>query len=319
MKMVDSFLTRNPCYIAKKPLKADGVVIGMVGCPQPGPKVFINNWDRNSACKVCPHVLVGTTGDNVYKTLPYEYCGIIGRSEINTSKIGVLLCEPNQIKYRGECEFDIPTNKDKAIELIHYTYWQAVKACAEVCKELNFDPMIQVKSYSEWTESAISARDPDTFWNRAGVELDMDEFRKDVADCMMADPSTEDAKESVQEEVVDTPVEEPMIQTEPEVAVEEVTVQTESEVAVAEETIVQEEPDPAPQKPTYITIKIDVPNLRIRKGPGNGPGCEPIGRYTGVGTFQISEIQNGSGSNTGWGKLTTGDGWVSMDFVEIIE
>lgn len=303
MKIVDSFLTRNPCYITKKPLNADGIVVGMVGCPQPGPKVFINNWDRNSACKVCPHVLVGTTGDNVYKTLPYEYCGIIGRSEINESKIGVLLCEPNQIKYRGECEFDIPTNKDKAIELIHYTYWQAVKACGEVCKELNFDPMIQVKSYSEWTESAINARDPDTFWNRAGVELDMDKFRKDVADYMMADPSTEDAIESVSEVVIETPVEEP---------------KSEPEVMVEEDVITEGEPDPAPQKPTYITIKIDVPNLRIRKGPGNGPGCEPIGRYTGVGTFQISEIQNGSGSKTGWGKLTTGDGWVSMDFVEII-
>ena len=37
------------------------------------------------------------------------------------------------------------------------------------------------------------------------------------------------------------------------------------------------------------------------------------GRFTGVGTFTIVEVQEGSGAKSGWGRLKSGAGWISLD------
>lgn len=60
-------------------------------------------------------------------------------------------------------------------------------------------------------------------------------------------------------------------------------------------------------------VRVEVPNLRIRTGPGREN--ETTGQYTGTGVFSIVEVQNGSGSNKGWGKLESGEGWISLDYV----
>ena len=63
-------------------------------------------------------------------------------------------------------------------------------------------------------------------------------------------------------------------------------------------------------------VRVDISDLNIRKGPGTN--YEKTGRQTGVGTFTIVEVRRGEGSDIGWGKLSTGDGWISLDFATII-
>lgn len=58
-------------------------------------------------------------------------------------------------------------------------------------------------------------------------------------------------------------------------------------------------------------VKVSIPNLNIRKGPGNN--FDRTGRYTGVGSFTIVEVVEGPGSESGWGKLKSGAGWISLD------
>ena len=41
MKLVEAFLTRNPCYRAGKKIKVKGIVLHSVGCPQPRASVFM--------------------------------------------------------------------------------------------------------------------------------------------------------------------------------------------------------------------------------------------------------------------------------------
>ena len=53
-------------------------------------------------------------------------------------------------------------------------------------------------------------------------------------------------------------------------------------------------------------------NLNIRKGPGTD--FARTGHFTGKGTFVISGVVEGVGSASGWGKLKTGEGWISLDF-----
>ena len=70
--------------------------------------------------------------------------------------------------------------------------------------------------------------------------------------------------------------------------------------------------NPEEKKETGFLVKVNIPNLNIRKGPGSN--FNRTGRFTGIGVFTIVEVQNGVGSNSGWGKLKSGAGWISLDY-----
>ena len=70
--------------------------------------------------------------------------------------------------------------------------------------------------------------------------------------------------------------------------------------------------NPEEKKETTFLVKVSIPNLNIRKGPGSN--FEKTGRFTGIGVFTIVDVQNGTGSNSGWGKLKSGAGWISLDY-----
>ncbi len=61
-------------------------------------------------------------------------------------------------------------------------------------------------------------------------------------------------------------------------------------------------------------VKVDIADLNIRKGPGTN--YEKTGKFTGKGIFTITEVKTGKGSKTGWGKLKSGDGWISLDYAK---
>ena len=65
-----------------------------------------------------------------------------------------------------------------------------------------------------------------------------------------------------------------------------------------------------------FTVRVDTPNLRIRKGPGTDHAL--TGDCTGTGTFTIVDVENGAGSSSGWGLLLSYEkdrnGWISLDY-----
>ena len=61
-------------------------------------------------------------------------------------------------------------------------------------------------------------------------------------------------------------------------------------------------------------VKISIRDLNIRKGPGTN--YSRTGSYTGIGVFTIVDVQSGQGSDTGWGKLKSGAGWISLDYTK---
>lgn len=61
-------------------------------------------------------------------------------------------------------------------------------------------------------------------------------------------------------------------------------------------------------------VKIDISDLNIRKGPGTN--YAKTGKCTGKGVFTIAEVQSGAGSTSGWGKLKSGAGWISLDYAK---
>lgn len=59
-------------------------------------------------------------------------------------------------------------------------------------------------------------------------------------------------------------------------------------------------------------VKVSIPDLNIRKGAGTNTA--KTGAYTGVGVFTIVEVREGKGSDTGWGRLKSDVGWISLDY-----
>ena len=59
-------------------------------------------------------------------------------------------------------------------------------------------------------------------------------------------------------------------------------------------------------------VRVSIPNLNIRKGPGTD--CAKTGRFTGIGIFTIIEEKEGKGA-TQWGRLKSRAGWIALDYV----
>jgi uncharacterized protein YgiM (DUF1202 family) len=59
-------------------------------------------------------------------------------------------------------------------------------------------------------------------------------------------------------------------------------------------------------------VKVNITDLNIRSGPGTN--YKIVGQ-TGKGVFTIVDEASGQGA-TKWGKLKSGAGWISLDFIE---
>ena len=68
--------------------------------------------------------------------------------------------------------------------------------------------------------------------------------------------------------------------------------------------------EPAVKVPFLVRVKIS--DLNIRKGPGTNYDrvqfCPP-------GVYTIVEVKSGNGSSSGWGRLKSDAGWISLDYV----
>ena len=82
---------------------------------------------------------------------------------------------------------------------------------------------------------------------------------------------------------------------------------------VKEDTPAEEPPtlEPIPVKVPFL-VRVSISDLNIRTGPGTNNA--KTGRFTGKGVFTIVAVQSGQGSDSGWGKLKSGAGWISLDY-----
>lgn len=186
MKIIQSILTKNPCYIVGQRITVKGLMLHSVGCSQPSAMVFIKQWNPPAnGRQVCVHGFIdGNTGD-VYQTLPWNYRGWHGGTLANNTHIGVEMCEPSTIKYTGGASFT-DLNPAKSMEVVMRTYNAAVELFAYLCKQYNLDPLKDgvIISHAEGYKRGIASNhgDPDHLWKSYG--LSMDGFRAAVHDRM---------------------------------------------------------------------------------------------------------------------------------------
>lgn len=191
MKIVNSMLTKNPCYRAGKKIAVKGLMLHSVGCSQPNASVFVNKWNSPSYNRACVHAFIDAKSGNVYQCLPWDHRGWHGGGSSNNTHIGVEMCEPDCIKYISGSKFTV-SDKEKAQEMVKRTYESAVELFAQLCKENNLNPLTDIVSHKEGYKIGIASNhgDPEHLWNGVGLPYTMNTFRNDVKEKLTGNTST---------------------------------------------------------------------------------------------------------------------------------
>lgn len=191
MKLVESILTKNPCYTAGRKITVKGLMLHSVGCPQPKASVFINSWNSASYTAACVHGFIDGNDGTVYQTLPWNHrgwhCGSGTKGSGNNTHIGVEMCEPACIKYTSGANFTC-SDTATAKAVAKRTYEAAVELFAMLCKQYNLNPTADgvILSHKEGHSRGIASNhgDPEHLWNGLGMGYTMDGFRKAVKAAM---------------------------------------------------------------------------------------------------------------------------------------
>lgn len=186
MKLVESIMTKNPCYSKGRKLDngVRGLMLHSVGCNQPKALAFINNWNKPSYDRACVHGFIDANDGTIYHTLPWNWRGWHAGGAANNTHIGIEMCEPNCIKYTKGGTFTC-SDTVKAKKMVKKTYEAAVELFAMLCKQFSLDPLKDgvIISHAEGYKRGIASNhgDPEHLWSQLKTGYTMNTFRKDVA------------------------------------------------------------------------------------------------------------------------------------------
>lgn len=191
MKLVESILTRNPCYTAGRKITVKGLMLHSVGCPQPKASAFIHSWNSPAHDSSCVHGFIDGNDGTAYQTLPWNrrgwHCGSGNKGSGNNTHIGVEMCEPACIRYTAGSNFTC-SNPAEAKAVAERTYKTAVELFAMLCKKYGLNPLADgvIISHREGHSRGIASNhgDPEHLWTQLGMGYTMDGFRKAVKAAM---------------------------------------------------------------------------------------------------------------------------------------
>lgn len=323
MKLVQSILTKNPCYTAGRKIMVKGLMLHSVGCPQPKASVFINSWNSPSYDNACVHGFIDGNDGTVYQTLPWNHrgwhCGSGSKGSGNNTHIGVEMCEPACIRYTSGSNFTC-SDLSAARAVAKRTYEAAVELFAYLCKQYNLNPAADgvIISHREGHSRGIASNhgDPEHLWKGLGLGYTMDGFRKDVKAAMGGAGTAEPENGGwyrVRKSWADVKSQKGAFKV---LANAKKCADENPGYSVYDESgkaVYGGEESESGFSP-YL-VQVSITDLNIRKGPGTDYG--KTGKYTGKGVFTIVEEANGQGASR-WGKLKSGAGWISLDYARRI-
>ena len=318
MKLVQSIMTKNPCYTAGRKITVKGLMLHSVGCPQPNASVFIKNWNTPSYGTACVHGFIDGNDGTVYQTLPWNHrgwhCASGPKGSGNNTHIGVEMCEPASIRYTGGSSFTC-SNLSAARTSVKKTYEAAVELFAYLCKLYGLNPTADgvIISHREGHARGVASNhgDPEHLWNGLGMGYTMNTFRKDVKEKMQGGTvKPDETKEMyrVRKSWGDAVSQKGAFRE-----LENAKKCADANKGYAVFNTSGKQVYPKTDFSPYL-VEVTATDLNIRKGPGTNYG--KTGKFTGKGVFTITEERAGTGSNKGWGKLKSGAGWISLDYVK---
>ena len=220
MKLIESFITRNPCYGANMANADDryttfqrrgplGLVLHSVGCAQPSAEVFVKNWNNTRYDRACVHAFIDANTGTVYQCMPWNFRAWHVGGSANNTHIGVEMCEPSAIKYTTGAKFTIK-DKEKAFKQCETAYKSAVELFAMLCNKYRLDPLKDgvILSHNECGKRGIGSGhvDPEHLWSGLGIGYTMDGFRNDVKKAMRGAGVTPTTSQLVAEKTVSVKV-----------------------------------------------------------------------------------------------------------------
>lgn len=318
MKLVQSIMTKNPCYTAGRKITVKGLMLHSVGCPQPNASVFIKNWNTPSYGTACVHGFIDGNDGTVYQTLPWNHrgwhCASDPKGSGNNTHIGIEMCEPASIRYTGGSSFTC-SNLSAARTSVKKTYEAAVELFAYLCKLYGLNPTADgvIISHREGHARGIASNhgDPEHLWNGLGMGYTMNTFRKDVKEKMQGGTVKPDETKEMYR--VRKSWEDAVSQKGAFHELENAKKCADANKGYAVFNTSGKQVYPKTDFSPYL-VEVTATDLNIRKGPGTNYG--KTGKFTGKGVFTITEERAGTGSNKGWGKLKSGAGWISLDYVK---
>ena len=318
MKLVQSIMTKNPCYTAGRKITVKGLMLHSVGCPQPNASVFIKNWNTPSYGTACVHGFIDGNDGTVYQTLPWNHrgwhCASGPKGSGNNTHIGVEMCEPASIRYTGGSSFTC-SNLSAARTSVKKTYEAAVELFAYLCNLYGLNPTADgvIISHREGHARGIASNhgDPEHLWNGLGMGYTMNTFRKDVKEKMQGGTVKPDETKEMYR--VRKSWEDAVSQKGAFHELENAKKCADANKGYAVFNTSGKQVYPKTDFSPYL-VEVTATDLNIRKGPGTNYG--KTGKFTGKGVFTITEERAGTGSNRGWGKLKSGAGWISLDYVK---
>jgi len=322
MKLVESILTKNPCYTAGRKITVKGLMLHSVGRPQPKASAFINSWNSAAYGRACVHGFIDGNDGTVYQTLPWNHrgwhCGSGSKGSGNNTHIGIEMCEPACIKYTSGSNFTC-SDKAAARAVAKQTYEAAVELFAMLCTKYGLDPLAGgvIVSHREGHSRGIASNhgDPEHLWNGLGMGYTMDGFRRAVKEAMggkkedAGKPKPAEAWYRVRKAWADAASQKGAFKS----------LENAKECADGNPgySVFDESGKAVYSKAAAFTpylVRVSIPDLNIRRGPGTG--YEEAGK-TGKGTFTIVDEADGKGASR-WGLLKSyqekRNGWISLDY-----
>lgn len=183
MKIIQTVLDKNSCYIDAIPLEVKGLLLHSVGCPVSSAMRFVSTWNPPANRIVCVHAFIDANDGAVYQTLPWDIQAKHSGGSANRTHIGVEMCEPECLKYITNFTFECD-DTETAREQVRRVYDVAVELFAYLCQRFSLDPLGEnvIISHSEAYYKGMGSAhfDPEHLWNGLGMEYTMDGFRRDV-------------------------------------------------------------------------------------------------------------------------------------------
>ena len=169
MKLVESIMTKNPCYTVGKKIAVKGLMLHSVGCPQPRASAFINSWNRVDYTRACVYGFIDALDGTIYQTLPWNHrgwhCGSGKNGSGNDTHIGVEMCEPACTTYTGGATFKVAGGKlEEARACAKRSYDAAVELFAMLCGKFGLDPLADgvIVSHAEGHKRGIASNHGDS-------------------------------------------------------------------------------------------------------------------------------------------------------------
>ncbi|MBR4017423.1 MAG: N-acetylmuramoyl-L-alanine amidase [Oscillospiraceae bacterium] len=356
LDIIKAHAVNNLCYIAAQKMIPKGIVVHSTGANnqylrryvdapvEVGINQYGNHWNtaRPGGTKVCVHAFVGYDKDRqirVAEILPLNICCW----GVGSGKNGSYNYNPAYIQFEI-CEDAL---EDKTY--YNRVFGVAAEYCAELCEKYKID-VSQIVGHCEAYRQGYGSNhaDPEHWMGKFGET--MEDFRKRVSGMLqrrtegvknrdLSAPETTSIEKGDLVSIADnatyyngtkipawvkahiwyvhsTPVGDRVVIDRNEKGTNSIC----SPVHKKFLTVVKKANASAPTHKTIpaqtacpYLVKITADYLNVRKGAGTDTA--KVGSITDRGVYTIVEERNGPGA-TKWGKLKSGAGWISLDFVK---